>query len=234
LIIKISFIQLIGRVIRFLLRSEELRRTREVWLKLFSFDSAIKNLRSMKRTFIAIKINPDESLRLLLEELRDELSESRIKWVETENIHITLAFIGNTVERDIELIKEILQSLCSQHRPFPLELAGIDVFRTIADPRVVFLGITTSDALHAFREAICDRLRSEGLYNDARPFKPHLTIGRPKYISDRDILSAIIESYRGKTIQSLEVESVIYYESILKQEGPVYKQIGKYILNSSS
>lgn len=184
----------------------------------------------MKRTFIAVKIYPGKKLMLLLEELRDRLKKSRVKWVETENIHITLAFIGNTDEEGVEAIRKFLKDACASHKPFPLVFQGIDMFRSLKDPKVLFLEMEPSEALGSLRHDICSRLGAEGLFKDSRPFRPHLTLGRPKFIEEKDTLADIISEYRDKTIQSSVIEQVFFYESILKQEGPVYKVIGQYEL----
>jgi 2'-5' RNA ligase len=184
----------------------------------------------MKRTFIAIKIQPGEELIFLMEELRDRLKNSRIKWVETENIHITLAFIGNTSENDIESIKHILESACTRHNPIPLVFQGIGLFRSVKDPKVIFLQVMPPDALDKLRDDICKRLSDKGLFNDSRPFNPHLTIGRPKYIEEKNALPELISAYRDINIQSTVIDKVTFYESMLTQNGPIYKVIGDYEL----
>ncbi len=184
----------------------------------------------MKRTFIAIKIHPEEKLMLLLDELRVRLKKSRIKWVETENIHITLAFIGNTDEKEIETIKQILDSACAAHKAFQLVFRGIDLFRSLKDPKVIFLQMKPSESLGSLRDEICDRLRENGLFNDTRPFSPHLTLGRPKYIEEKNALPELISRYRDITIQSPVIENVTFYESILTQKGPIYKALADYKL----
>lgn len=181
----------------------------------------------MKRTFIAIKINPGEKLRKLIKELKAGLAGSKIKWVETDNIHITLAFIGNTDEQDIETIKQILESACTTHKPFPLVFQGIDLFRSLKDPKVIFLEMMPSEALDKQREDICGRLSDIDLFSDSRPFRPHLTLGRPKYIEKKNILPEIISDYRDITIESTMIDKVTFYESILTQKGPIYKVIGE-------
>ena len=184
----------------------------------------------MRRTFIAININPDNRLKQLIKELKAALSVSRIKWVETENLHITLAFLGDTDEYKIGAVRDILRSTCSSFNSFPLELRDIGLFRSLKDPRVIWLGVCPSKELADLREAICIELFESSIYNDSRPFRPHLTIGRPKHLKEISKLSGIISETRNKIIQTSIVDKVIFYESILKQEGPVYRVLGEYSL----
>jgi 2'-5' RNA ligase len=184
----------------------------------------------MKRTFIALNIDPGENIRRLLSELKSALSNSHVKWVDPENIHITLAFIGNTSEEDIDVIQQILKSSCKDHMSFPLIFQNVGVFKSISDPRIIWLGLKQSLELQNLRDTICSSLKSEGLYNDTRPFSPHLTLGRPKNIRDVGNLIKIISKIGDDTVQASIIENVIFYESILKQEGPVYNTIGKFRL----
>jgi 2'-5' RNA ligase len=184
----------------------------------------------MKRTFIAIRIEPGEKFIALVEELKESLSGSGIRWVSTENIHLTLAFIGNTTDSEISEIKQILHLSCRNYGSFQLVLQNINLFKSFKDPRVLYLDIRYSETLHKLRSTICNNLIKAGLYKDTRPFKPHLTLGRPKFISDAEILSGIINSRKNDIIQSSVVDKIGYYESILQQEGPVYMLIEEFDL----
>ena len=77
---------------------------------------------------------------------------------------------------------------------------------------------------------IAEGLKSTGFVIEERQFKPHLTLGRVKSLSDTENLKTVLERYRDNQIQIVHVSEVVLYESILKQTGPLYKPIGKYPL----
>ena len=64
---------------------------------------------NMKRIFIAVKIDPGETLMKMISDFKTGLKDERIKWTETENFHITLAFLGETEEDKIKAIGKMLR-----------------------------------------------------------------------------------------------------------------------------
>jgi 2'-5' RNA ligase len=95
----------------------------------------------MKRIFIAVKIEPGEILLKMISSFKTGLSNENIKWTNTDNIHITLSFLGDTEESQIIAINEILMVKCEGFGQFDLVLKGTGVFKSQGDPRVIWAGI---------------------------------------------------------------------------------------------
>jgi 2'-5' RNA ligase len=184
----------------------------------------------MKRIFIAIKIVPEDRLLKLISSLRTGLNGERIKWTELENIHLTIAFLGDTEEEKIKSIQKMLIGKCKGFGQFELILRGTGLFRNISDPRVIWTGIAPSEDLVRLNNDIKNGLGEAGIPIEDRPFNPHLTLGRIKHVGDKSSLKTLLDKFSDIEIQKLAVNEVILYESILKQTGPVYKPIGKYNL----
>jgi 2'-5' RNA ligase len=184
----------------------------------------------MIRIFIALKIEPGgillESLSFLKHELRDE----SINWTKPENIHITLAFLGDTHENKILPISEMLTEKCKGFEPFGLTLKGTGVFRNYKDPRIIWIGILPSDRLIKLNSEIKNGLRSIDIKTEDRPFNPHITIGRIKRTGDPQALKSIIEVHQNSLFQMVQVDEAILFESILHQTGPIYKTINCFSL----
>jgi 2'-5' RNA ligase len=125
----------------------------------------------MPRLFTALEIPREAALSLSL--LRGGLPGAR--WIDVENYHITLRFIG-----DIEghVADEVADALDRVRRPsFPLNLAGVGAFGG-KKPHSVWAGVVASPDLNALQgeiERICQRL---GLPSDPRKFTPHVTLAR--------------------------------------------------------
>ncbi|HLN55232.1 MAG TPA: RNA 2',3'-cyclic phosphodiesterase [Bacteroidales bacterium] len=179
----------------------------------------------MKRIFIGIKINPDKNFKKLITAIREELSGEAIKWTDLENIHITLAFLGDTHEDRLEGINEMLREKCEGRGGFEISLKGFGVFKSLHDPKVFWAGLYQSDKLSTLQASIVEGLKGLGITVEGRPFSPHLTIGRIKHIRDFDNLKVLLLKYHSTDIQRINVSEVILYESILRQEGPVYKAL---------
>jgi 2'-5' RNA ligase len=182
----------------------------------------------MKRIFIAIKVDPGETLMKMISAFKSGLSGENIKWTSTDNIHITLVFLGDTEEKQIRIISNILKERCEGSMKFELMIRGTGVFKSINDPRVIWAGIEPSERFTQLYELIKSGLKTAGILPEERPFKPHLTLGRIKHAKQITDLKKLFEIYGDVEIQKVVVNEVILYESILLQTGPVYKPISKF------
>lgn len=184
----------------------------------------------MKRIFIALKIEAAESLLRVISSLKTELKGEKISWTNPDNIHITLAFLGDTNEAQINAVSDMLNEKCKGYGRFELIIKGPDVFKSKGKPRVIWTGIEFSEKLVLLNQLILSGLKETGIEIEVCPFKPHLTIGRIKFLKDNELLKNIILNYQNVQIQKMEIYEVILYESILLQTGPVYKPIAKFKL----
>ncbi|MBN9257363.1 MULTISPECIES: RNA 2',3'-cyclic phosphodiesterase [unclassified Mesorhizobium] len=134
----------------------------------------------MPRLFTALEIPRDAALSLSL--LRGGLPGAR--WIDVENYHLTLRFIG-----DIEghLADEIVDALDRVHRPsFSLSLTGVGAFGG-KKPHAVWAGVSASPDLTGLQgeiDRICQRL---GVPADPRKFTPHVTLARLRNSSPLDV-----------------------------------------------
>lgn len=134
----------------------------------------------MPRLFTALEIPRDAALSLSL--LRGGLPGAR--WIEVEDYHITLRFIG-----DVEghVADEIANALDRVRRlSFAVTLSGVGAFGS-KKPHSIYAGVAPSPdlaALQAEIERICQRL---GLPADPRKFVPHVTLARLRNASDGDV-----------------------------------------------
>jgi len=184
----------------------------------------------MKRIFIAIKIEPENTFLKIYSSLRTIRGDEKINWVDLSNIHLTLAFLGDTEEGRIKVVAIMLKQQCSGFGEFDFNLSGAGVFKNFRDPRVIWFGIGNSEKLVELYAAIKTGLEDAGFKTEDRSFRPHITIGRIKYIKNTDALKAAIENYRDSEIQKITAKEVILYESVLKSSGPVYKPVGIFSL----
>jgi len=134
----------------------------------------------MPRLFTALEIPRDAALSLSL--LRGGLPGAR--WIDVENYHLTLRFIG-----DVEghVADEIANALDRIDRPaFQMTLSGVGAFGG-KKPHAVWAGVSASPDLVALQgeiDRICQRL---GLPADPRKFSPHVTLARLRNASPLDV-----------------------------------------------
>ncbi len=182
---------------------------------------------NLKRTFIAVKVNPDHNFIRDFLNIRQKLDQEKISWVKTENLHITLRFLGDTAASDIDKIKEILDQVTNNTMSFQLNIRGAGIFPTQNNPRVLWLGLDNIDPLSEIKNKIDNELKLFSLKPDKNKFNPHLTLGRIKIISEKgkSILTNIISNYTNHVFQKLEIHELIFYESTPGRDGPSYKAI---------
>jgi RNA 2',3'-cyclic 3'-phosphodiesterase len=176
----------------------------------------------MKRLFAAIKIHPSAEYISLFYEISSSLRHERIKWVEPENMHLTLKFIGETDEKQIPAIQQAIETAVSQSEPFTIKIANTGIFGSRYDPKVIWFGIEKQDELESLAQNIFTELAKRGWQTDRQNFVPHLTIGRIKELKDKPLFQKIISKYNTVDIQEENVTEIILYESILRREGPLY------------
>lgn len=139
----------------------------------------------MPRLFTALEIPRNAAMSLSL--LRGGLPGAR--WIDVENYHITLRFIGDVDGRTAD---EIVERLDRIDRPeFQLRLEGIGSFGS-KKPHSIWAGVSPSPELSALQgeiERICQRI---GLPPDPRKFTPHVTLARLKYSRVDDVVQYLV------------------------------------------
>jgi 2'-5' RNA ligase len=182
----------------------------------------------MKRTFIAVKIEAGEKLQELISTLRSELKNDSIKWVDTDNLHITVAFLGNTAEETIKKVTSVLTKSCIGFGDFTFTISGLGIFKNLNDPRVIWAGIERSDKFANLNDIIKSGLNDSGIEIEDRQFRPHLTLGRIRLLKNRYPLEDLIGKYSKSIFQNVNVTEIVFYESVLQQDRPVYKPMNKF------
>lgn len=125
----------------------------------------------MPRLFTAIEI-PDQ-LRSRLAMLRAGLRGAR--WVDPDNFHITVRFVGNVDQGTAREFDHALTQI--RHEPFDLTVEGLGSFGE-RKPRAVWAGVVLNEPLLALQRAHERAARTAGLPPETRNFKPHVTLAR--------------------------------------------------------
>lgn len=182
----------------------------------------------MKRLFAALKIHPDKSFLDSFSNLRSSLQHEQIKWVEEENIHITLKFFGETDEREIPRIGSVLTSRAANTNSFGISLQTLGIFGSSYAPRVIWTGIEPNAELTLLMRALHGDLVAAGFVSDRQNLIPHLTLGRIKFLKDKILFQRVIEKFKRMYSKPETIEEIILFESILRREGPEYNAVGRF------
>lgn len=146
----------------------------------------------MPRLFTALEIPPMVGQQLAF--LRGGLSGAR--WIDPENYHVTLRFIGDV---DEAVAREVMDTLGGVRRPsFEMELGGLDQFGG-RKPRSLFAAVRSNPALLDLQAEVERRLQRLGLEAEGRNFRPHVTLARLRDASSRQVADylALRSPYRS-------------------------------------
>lgn len=168
----------------------------------------------MPRLFSAIEIPRSIAERLTL--LRAGLSGAR--WIDPENYHLTLRFIGDV---DGATARDFTSALGGiDVPPFQLRLNGLGSFGG-RKPRAIFAGIAPSDSLEALQRANERAAREAGLPPEGRNFKPHVTLARLRG-ARADAVAAYLERQGGVVAEPFSVTRFVLYSSRASVGGGPY------------
>lgn len=186
----------------------------------------------MKRLFIAVKIVQTPNLSGFINKVKDYFKNENIKWVETNNLHLTLRFLGDTEETTIHQISESIQLVSSSYKRTNFQIIGTGIFKNINYPTALWLGLNNTEQLTEIKLELYKILIKNNIKLNLEPFKPHLTIGRPKFMSDKKRLRDFLKNTENQIIDTQSLNKIALYESLLTPSGPIYKPLFESEINS--
>jgi 2'-5' RNA ligase len=190
---------------------------------------------SVIRAFIAINLSPEilEHISQMSLELKSRLEGVSIRWIPTENIHLTLKFLGNVSTSNLEILKGILAKVVSNHSECDISVGGIGAFPKPQNPRVIWVGMEVPQELVQLQHNIEVETARLGYSREHRPFSPHLTLGRvSRNANTEDVhaISEVLEEFKVGFLGAARVHNVHLYRSDLKPSGAVYTSLSSFPL----
>jgi RNA 2',3'-cyclic 3'-phosphodiesterase len=184
------------------------------------------------RLFVALEIPPDvrDNLAAFLKDMREfseQLEEKRVKWVRTENLHVTLKFIGEVADAKLEGIRAVLATVRG-HTPIDIQIGGIGFFPDKDRPAVLWTGLKAATNLALLTDAIDRALATQGIAKETRAFVPHLTLARfaPPALPEK--LRAAIQKSAERQFGSFRALEFHLIESKLKPTGAEYTSLASF------
>lgn len=183
------------------------------------------------RLFVAVGLSGEAREQLIdaVERIRTEVPQG-IQWADPSGMHLTLKFLGNIPATGVEPLLQCLEPVAAAHRPFPLELAGLGMFPNHRAPRVLWVGTGGDlDALTRLQQDAEAAIIGLGYPPEERPFRPHITLGRPRRnLSDsqRGRVGEVVAALAPPARVSWQVEAVDVMRSELHPSGARYTILG--------
>jgi len=136
---------------------------------------------ALHRIFIAINL-PEHTKEELLT-WQEKWPELPAKWVGKDNLHLTLAFLGNTSDQELTEICKLMQEIGEKRAPFELRITHLQYGPDTKKPRMVWALIEESSELLALQKDVEKTLVASPEIHyrpEKRPYSSHLTLARLK------------------------------------------------------
>lgn len=187
---------------------------------------------ALMRSFIAIKIPGD--IQKKLQGIQDKLKQSaaHVSWVPPENIHLTLKFLGNIEETQVDGIVAGIRDSTKGVSSFQLQVGYAGAFPNIRFPRVIWIGVSDDedDSLKTLQAELSNNLAPLGFEAEQERFQPHLTLGRVRSQKNRSNLLRAVESMLNIWVGEISVRNVYLIKSELKPTGAEYTDLAEIAL----
>jgi len=179
------------------------------------------------RTFVAIDFSPQIRGKIgeIIEYFKTQTPDYALKWVEPQNLHMTIKFLGEVSEGHLRTIKDVLSDTLEGRSAFEIEVTGMGMYPSGQKPRVIWLGVEGSETLKDIHKSLDQALQKASIPPDKRGLSPHLTIARVR----RNVETLIVQDI-GKTLSQFKIDSlgkctidrIVLYKSTLTPSGPIY------------
>lgn len=179
------------------------------------------------RGFIALFPSKEtlDYLYQLQKDLKNELP-AKLNWIPKSKIHLTLRFLGEIDQNNVEKIKERLKTI--KFKSFSLKLNELGFFPHEDAIRVLWIGLIPEKIIRDLERKLDEELLD--LSSRDQEFKAHLTLGRVKEIKDKEKFIEKIKEIKIKKL-SFEIKDFKFIESELTKDGPKYRVLEEYILD---
>ncbi|MDO8429904.1 MAG: RNA 2',3'-cyclic phosphodiesterase [bacterium] len=164
------------------------------------------------RIFIAI--NLPENIKKKLADYQSKWPDLPARWTRQENLHITLAFLGDTTDEELLEVLETTKEAAEKHEPFFINLKKITYGPPNGSPRMVWAEGEKSEELA--------KLSAELNIEQGKGYTPHITLARLKTWELKQMETEERPEINEDINFNFEVASIEIMESELKRGGPSY------------
>jgi 2'-5' RNA ligase len=178
------------------------------------------------RLFVALEV-PEPSgreVRRRVDAVRDRLPRAR--WVDLENLHLTLLFLGETAEVDVPALAAKLREAFARCPPLGLRLSSGGTFPPDRPARVAWVGVEAPDTLQTLQEEIARAaVDTLGFEPEERGYHPHVTLARCPDPWKRDAIDKFKNALTGPVGPPFVADHGILFESKLSPKGARYRAV---------
>ena len=178
------------------------------------------------RLFVALEVPepPRRDVRRRVDTVRDRLPRAR--WVDLDNLHLTLLFLGETAEEDVPALADGLRAAFARCPPLDLRLSSGGTFPPNRPARVAWVGVDAPDELMTLQadvtQAAVDAL---GFEPEERAYHPHVTLARCSDPWRREAIDKFKNALTGPIGPPFVADHGVLFESKLSPKGARYRAV---------
>ena len=180
------------------------------------------------RTFIAVGL--DKAVRNRTIVLQETLMKAgtEVKWVEPENLHVSLLFLGEVGDREVVDVCRVVEEVAKEHPSFLMSVETAGCFPNPRRPRVLWVGVGEgTQPLCAIHDALETPLLELGYRREERKYSPHITLGRVKSDRPTEKLASALAQHAGWKGGEIQVRELLVMGSKLTPQGPEYTVLSR-------
>ncbi|MCH7591641.1 MAG: RNA 2',3'-cyclic phosphodiesterase [Planctomycetes bacterium] len=177
------------------------------------------------RLFVAIELS--DRVRSVLADVQASLGATShgIRWIPRDRMHLTLKFLGDVPDRDVDGVAKAVRSVAKELKGFDMEIAGAGCFPPRGPVRIVWAGLQEkSGTLAECAKQLDQGLHPLGFPQELRPFSPHLTLARLRHDDSDGALRTAVEKCTYSPVTQA-VSKLTLMSSVLSRKGPTYAPI---------
>jgi 2'-5' RNA ligase len=189
----------------------------------------------MLRVFIALDLPAilRGELQAVSLRLQRSLAGAPLRWVAPESMHLTLQFLGDIDQAQMNEIELRLRGLTTGFTAFNVRLAELGVFPNLRRPRILWAGLQAPASLAELQRAVEAEMVELGFAPEDRPFTPHLTLARAHRDAQPAQLASLATELKAEQLAPLAawLDELVVFRSQLNRGGAVYNPLVRIQLN---
>lgn len=175
------------------------------------------------RAFVGVPVEPHPALVGLLEDLAAIPAD--LKVVAPQNLHLTLAFLGETPEAAVPALSAALDDAARGVAAFVGQLRGVGAFPNVRRPRVVWAGLADPRPLADLATRVRGELARAGHADDGKDFRAHLTLARTRSERGASELTRFLKDHGLRGLPAIPIDEARLYRSVPGPAGPAYETL---------
>lgn len=179
-----------------------------------------------RRMFIAFKLPAviKSSMLSIQNMIKENTDIESVKWVHADNMHITIAFLGQVPDNALESIEEAIDK--THFRPLLVSGGEIGFFSKRKIPSIMHVKPRVSDEMDKCANELRAHLSERNIDFDRKPFAPHITLARFRNAkSGLNVYDYVNNKLDRYVMAEYTIDSIVLYESRFTRQGPVYIKI---------